>query len=61
MRVRVFQEADKKRRDELGDEALRAEVKASPSMPNKVSKEIEKQILNFAKKASYLITGKNKR
>jgi len=72
MRVRIFQEADrkeetitslckkyhvsrkwfykwKKRRDEEGEEGLKSKVRASPRMPNKVSKETEEQILNFIK------------
>ncbi len=72
MRLKIFQEADKKkipvillcpkhhvsrkwfykwkkRRERLGDEGLRSKMRVSPKMPNKVSPEIEEQILNFMK------------
>ena len=38
-----------KRRERVGDEGLRSQIRAVPKMPNKVPEEIEKQILNFVK------------
>lgn len=39
----------KKRRDKEGDEGLRSKIRGRPKMPNKVSEEVEEQILNFVK------------
>jgi transposase InsO family protein len=39
----------KKRREKEGDEGLRSKIRDIPEMPNRVSKKIEEQILNFIK------------
>ncbi|MCM8822878.1 MAG: hypothetical protein NC831_08800, partial [Candidatus Omnitrophica bacterium] len=42
----------RERREKEGDEGLSSKIRAKPKMPNRVSKEIEERILNFAKEYS---------